>query len=367
MSPASLLTLRCVSFHSVKGGVGKSTLAWLTARRLARDATVLLVDLDLTGTSLADVLDLEAPTWGTRAGDDLPITEAPTGYLAEQETRQAIERRAGSDSSMCRDVPMFNDFLLARSGVLFEQQEAHPRAFGWRRPARDEDCRDRLFVAPSSALPHDVDRIMPVLYDELHAGFLEARLEWFLAWTIARWPEIDVVVFDTPPTLVGLSRAVLSMALRLPRRISLSDEDETPPPLDIAEVDWKACVVVTPDQQDLRASERWLGAIPEQEADALTIVVNRAERGRGDLLPSLRADLASDDEPDPGLPLALTARSYCGRLLSGEREDEGRLAVVVQAEALRRFVSPSQAPDSGTDDPLSYLDDLVEALGRCRS
>lgn len=49
-------TLRCTSFHSVKGGVGKSTLSTALACTLARrhpEDPVVLIDMDLKGGSQA--------------------------------------------------------------------------------------------------------------------------------------------------------------------------------------------------------------------------------------------------------------------------------------------------------------------------
>ena len=57
-----------ITVHSQKGGVGKTLISLYLARRLAEPTTshggelrTVLIDADLTGTSLADVLGLEAP------------------------------------------------------------------------------------------------------------------------------------------------------------------------------------------------------------------------------------------------------------------------------------------------------------------
>src|SRR5688572_6722323 len=112
--------LRCYSFHSVKGGVGKSTLAVLTALTLARrpGARVTLIDMDLTGTSLADALRLEAPAWDLAdATAPLPLLTPPTRHLSVKETREWMEERdvllrdaldrdpEGADARAARGVP----------------------------------------------------------------------------------------------------------------------------------------------------------------------------------------------------------------------------------------------------------------------
>lgn len=61
--------LRCYSFHSVKGGVGKSTLSTFLALGLARrhpEAQVVLIDLDLTGMSTPVEIRGAAPMCGQR-------------------------------------------------------------------------------------------------------------------------------------------------------------------------------------------------------------------------------------------------------------------------------------------------------------
>ena len=69
------------AFASAKGGVGKSTLAVACAKLIASEAgrRCVLVDADMTGTSLADGLKLCAPDV-TAGRDGRPKSDAaPTG------------------------------------------------------------------------------------------------------------------------------------------------------------------------------------------------------------------------------------------------------------------------------------------------
>ena len=88
------------AFCSAKGGVGKSTLALTCARLLGepKERGCLLIDADLTGTSLADGLDLRAPVVGLAAdGQGLDLQAAPTGQHHDwSETHRLRERRPGS-------------------------------------------------------------------------------------------------------------------------------------------------------------------------------------------------------------------------------------------------------------------------------
>lgn len=328
--------LRCVSVHSVKGGVGKSTLSYALALALAREEPTLLVDVDLTGTSLADVLTLEAPSWS----GEMDLRRAPDGWLPWPEARRRVGVRAHTLEG--HPVPFLNDFLLWREGRSQLEEDVHPAALAWRlSPEAAPDAR--LYVIPSSALPRDLAKILPVIYDELHAGYLEGRLEWLLEYVLSR-TSIRTVVFDTPPTIPGLSRALLSMALRLPKDQDLAEEGGTPPNLKRAMaaggVVWTPLLVVTADHQDLGAAERWLTDRDLDEIDAIKVVLNRADEDRGSLLYRLRWALAHGVERPPqtsdlGL-MALEAEDYQGVLLDKSR-DPSHLAVVRQQGALALF------------------------------
>jgi hypothetical protein len=266
--------LRCFSFHSVKGGVGKSTLATLAARWLAEqtpDEPVWLVDMDLTGTSLADVLPLEAPAWEDGA---LPLQQPPTAHLTVEESRAGAELRSdGEDPAF---VPYLNDYLLyARKGWQ-EDQDPPPNHLAWRWAKGPENLR----ILPSSALPNDLAHILPVIFREDEAAFIEARLEWFLA-ALAEPDRRVTVVFDTPPTIPGLSRSVLSLAHRLTEEPKgfLSKDGGMPSRLEAAQVDFRAFLVTSLDEQDLRAMARWLALVPNRPPSKaiVQVVVNRVE------------------------------------------------------------------------------------------
>jgi NUBPL iron-transfer P-loop NTPase len=265
--------LHCYSFHSVKGGVGKSTLATLLASGLARDMPTTLVDMDLTGTSLGDVLPLEAPRWSGA----MRLAEPPDGGFHDRDqTRECIAKRGGAPKSALAEPPYLNDFLLYADPEWDISADMHTDSLGWRMRGADKNLR----VFPSSALPRDLERILPVIFDEEHAAFLEGRLE-FLLDGIVRHSAPDVteraVVFDTPPTIPGLSRTVLGLALRLGRadKRPLADDNFIPAALERAEVRWTIFVVVTMDMQDLRAANRWLELVQPDEERFFRVVVNR--------------------------------------------------------------------------------------------
>lgn len=295
-------TLRCYSFHSVKGGVGKSTLSVITAIALAQEhptARVYLVDMDLTGTSLADVLPLEAPLWAGLAPDaPIDLLRSPSDFHTEAISRDRIEERGLVDGAAVVGVPFLNDYLLFQTPNWDEETDVSPTAIAWRLVG----APDNLRVFPSSALPRDLQRTLPVIYDEEHAAYLEGRLEYLLDALLSDDGDV-YVVFDTPPTIPGLSRSVLSLALRLstPTKTTLADDDEMPPTLAKATVEWKAYIVATLDRQDIRAAARWL---PSDSA-VVRLAVNRVgppEERNQLLLTALRWSPQPSDHPAPESP-----------------------------------------------------------------
>jgi hypothetical protein len=298
--------LRCYSFHSVKGGVGKSTLSIVTALALAQKGhRVTLIDVDLTGTSLADVLPLEAPRWsaGSAPSGELRLREKPDGFWPLDETRDLIKRRelalrdAGKHTPL--HVPFLNDFLLYATPE-WDGQDPPIETMLWR--LRGFEGEGELGIIPSSALPGDLESTLPVIFDEQHSAFLEARLENLLAALVPEDGE-KVVVFDTPPTIPGLSRSALSLALRLGRedKVPLSQDGGMPERLKAARIEWTAFLVVSMDLQDLRAAGRWLSLASVDEQAHLKPLINRAPPGdRQQLELKLKQNLEEkESEPNP--------------------------------------------------------------------
>src|SRR4051812_15961136 len=129
-------------FASAKGGVGKSTLAVTCAKLLAegRDRLSIVVDADMTGTSLADGLHLLAPDTmllsdgtvararpGPPRGEALPrpapapmllsegtvdIEAAPSGrFLSREEVKRPRRLRRDSRNKRGLPPPFLNDAL----------------------------------------------------------------------------------------------------------------------------------------------------------------------------------------------------------------------------------------------------------------
>lgn len=345
-----LRSLRCVSFHSVKGGVGKSTLSYLVARELAKTERVALIDADLTGTSLADVLDLRPPHWNpVGPADPLPLHTPPDGWREVGKSVALLDERSALSNGHAQKVPLLNDFLLWTKDRYDPERDVDPRALFWKLPESDALC-ENLFVIPSSALPNDLGQILPLIYDELHAAYLESRFEWLLHWILEK-TSIRTIVFDTPPTIPGVSRSVLSMAIRLPQYRDLAEDGGTPRMLTkqlTYPIQWTPCLVATPDTQDLGAANRWLeasGSAEEQEEiDRILVVLNRADDAWENLKDPLIQSLSPQFSPDePGAP-----RLACPAVLQNP-------VVVREEAAMRLFRKHSASPQNACPDVESLM------------
>ena len=229
-------------FCSVKGGVGKSTLAITCAKLLAaRGRHPLVVDADLTGTSLADGLRLRAPEVVLHDDGTVDVEAAPTGKFCSVD-EVARRRRGRRDSKRPTPPPYLNDLLRP----YFEENEpagaTRVDALFWR-----HEVDDGIWYLPSSALRHDVE-------ESAHWLCREA-FDWLAAMTSLleaaslQWPEITDVVVDVPPGLFGFGQEMLALASTLMR----GPLPEGYPDWKNGPVEWnaRAYLVTTPDKNDI--------------------------------------------------------------------------------------------------------------------
>ena len=168
------------SIHSQKGGVGKTSVALaiggLTA--VLHKRKTILIDADLTGSSLADV-----PIWGHESREwkyfnDLIL--APPHEFGSYTSISPIHRQNRSFNglhSFYREVPNCPGFWIMASSPRF-----------W-----------------------DIARIIPLISQEDVLHFFRHRIEDILARLFKE--DFDVVIIDNPPGLFGVSLASLRMVL----------------------------------------------------------------------------------------------------------------------------------------------------------
>ena len=345
--------LECISLHSVKGGVGKTTLAVLAALRLARRGRpTWLVDLDLLGTSLADALPLEAPLHPERP---LDLTRAPVDYLSAGASQREAFRRAHGIGA---NVPYLDDFILHANPSWDPERDARPEAIGWRLAGGPESLR----VLPAQATPASAGLILPLLRDDGHSGFLESRLEWLLSYLV---PDegAATVVLDAPSGMHGLSRAVLSMALRLsgtPRQ-ELSADGGMPARLADASVAWRTLLVTSGDIQDLRATDRWIDLIEDRDRAVVELVMCRLGRAAASAIDLANASIAALGRCARvhAIPEDPRLRIFAGEPLAAA---EAMVASIVDAPATR---DQDARPSPLTAEEREELRALKARMDRC--
>lgn len=234
-----------VDVFSAKGGVGKTTLSILLARaRVAPGRSVLLVDADLTGTCLGDVL---APGFDWE--------NAPTLTHLVAGAPEALPDMGPLDRLPVYRLPT---------------------------PA-DRDVRDlrpsagvpggRLLFCPSVAeamddgRPLDPSLVHALLAHESAGGWVHHVIGQVIEETRRRVPDLGAVVVDHGPGLGPFQWATLHRILR----------EGAPAPG--ARRWWWALLVTSRDKVDLVAAERVVNRLPSM--DAVVGVANLVPVGWG--------------------------------------------------------------------------------------
>ncbi len=191
---------RIYTIHSQKGGVGKTSIAIAIAgfASIFHSKKVLIIDGDLTGTSLIDV-----PGWSDN--------KKPTYF-----------------NNLILATPP--DFLSYTSGKKSSQ---HISKFYQKIPRFENIC-----FMPASPCFKDILKVIPLISQEDFLNFFRHRLEDIVNAVIT--DKFDVVIIDHPPGLFGISNASLRMILD--RKFNL----ENKPVL-------QALIVTTQDPSDYRA------------------------------------------------------------------------------------------------------------------
>jgi hypothetical protein len=204
-------SVRIHCFFSVKGGVGKTTLAVALAQLVPRPERCVVLDLDLTGSSLAEGLDLQAPEIALRSDGSMDLDAPPTGtYLSVDESRTARDARKRSKAGLWLPPPYINDAFRYEGND--QERDCRLDAMCWRHQS-DPGVR----YLPSSSIDRDIVSSLDWLYrDEVHHGgaWLQ-RFAWILYTFLEQMPELEDLVLDMPPGVFGFTREVLSFLAHL--------------------------------------------------------------------------------------------------------------------------------------------------------
>ncbi len=262
---------RLVTIHSQKGGVGKTLIALYLARKFAQKGEgglglrTVLIDADLTGTSLAEAVPLVSPSFATN--DFFTLEETQARF---REISQAIKPSQRWPNPSKNRIKFLNDVLFCdpiRYGRFIEKTEGDQdplfkrRHLLWRvdelRESNTPDFEFGLLRAiPSSGLPRHIAQCIPYVYKETATEFLGRRLTdvvvslWSGDWDGGT--PFDTIIIDTPPVLTGVSHAVMGL------RDSLAEHKANSasyPKLDF-EIKHTALFLSSADLQDLTALGR---------------------------------------------------------------------------------------------------------------
>ncbi len=302
------MTTRAITIHafcSVKGGVGKSTLATATAKLLARrhDRKVVLVDADMTGTSLADGLRLRAPKVRVRddGSMDLLADSAAGPHSSRSETSKLIRARGLAKWDQSPPPPVFlNDILTFEPTDEFSNpEEAIPECviepLLWK---HEKD--DGVGYIPSSPMRRDVAVALTWLFDQANRTNpypWVRRMSWLFHGMRAQMPTLTDIVVDLPPGLVGFPHEMLMLLGAVERKENL--------PIGYPEWnpgEWIArpFLVTTGDRNDIFAAMDH--ALAQRELlSSLQLVVNKRTEDIDKIRDALRerygdASAASDPE-----------------------------------------------------------------------
>ena len=198
-------------FCSVKGGVGKSTLATTCAKLLAANRRVpLLIDADLTGTSLADGLKLRAPKTAVHPDGTVNVEAPATGEFMKLD-EVARHRRLRRDNPVKKGLPpaYLNDALrpYLESKVQYAG-EVHVDALLWR-----HEVDDGVWYLPSSALRQDLAESLG--WYSLEVFDFMGAMTVLLDTVSHQRPELTDVIIDVPPGLFGFGQEMLALASAL--------------------------------------------------------------------------------------------------------------------------------------------------------
>lgn len=279
--------IQIIAFCSAKGGVGKSSLSVATAVLLSRRGErVVVLDLDMTGTSLADGLRLVAPAVPEVASGYLDLTRSANGaWLTPDETRRRRRLRALEDAPRRMFLPYLNDLFYIQDVTTDPEDEAvRLDAVLWR-----GEADDGVRYLPSSPIEMDVTAALHQLYVEERNDW-ERQLAWLMVRLAAQMPDLSTLVLDCPPGLHGFADRALHAATCLAFG---APAGEGWPPVQ-AEVRWSfhPRLIMTQDRADLRAALEWRLLYDATQMPNLVPVVNRVTASHAQILARV-----SDDFP----------------------------------------------------------------------
>lgn len=194
------------SIHSQKGGVGKTSIAIAIAglESIFNKKKVLLIDADLTGTSIKDILvrkiskDEKSPLTYTYINELILATPNDFGEY----TLNISKKTRGKSKSSSG----LHDF--------YYKSEIDPN----------------IFFSPSSPAYSDVLEIIPLISQEDYLHFFRHRFEDIIV-TAINDDDFEVIILDLSPGFHGLSKNICDMMFeQIVNKIKVEEKKETETP-----------------------------------------------------------------------------------------------------------------------------------------
>ena len=172
------------TLHSQKGGVGKTSFAIAIAglESIIENKNVVIIDADLTGTSLIDIEGFYS-NQKVKYFNEL-ILSTPHEFLKYTSTKRKYKNKP--------DINKLTDLCIQ-----------YP----------DSEFKKIKFI-PASPILSDILKIIPFISQEDYLHFFRHRLEDIICALIKNC-KFDVIIIDHPPGLFGISYASLNMILEI--------------------------------------------------------------------------------------------------------------------------------------------------------
>lgn len=177
---------RLYTIHSQKGGVGKTSIAIAIAgfAAIAHKKKTLIIDADLTGTSLIDI----------------------PNFSSSEDKLDKKEKFYFNDLILANPTDFGNCTPIIKSSLDKSENKQHLRPFYHDVPGYDE-----ISYFPASPDLSEIRKTIPLISQEDYLLFFRLRLEDIIV--TAMMDGIEVIVIDHPPGLYGISTASLRMIL----------------------------------------------------------------------------------------------------------------------------------------------------------
>jgi hypothetical protein len=172
--------IKVCTIHSQKGGVGKTSVALAKAGWSAFKGSkkTLILDADVTGTSLFDLFEVKA------------------------------------------ECHFLNELLLADPRFLRQYQD-HPKELEASFCVPITSCPNIYFM-PSSPILEDIRIIVSLISQEDKLHFFQSRIKDILGMVLKN--NFETIIIDTPPGLYGISKAMLEMRFKDTTELKFSEQ-----------------------------------------------------------------------------------------------------------------------------------------------